>query len=122
MSFHLSLPVRSLEETRTFFVTGLGATLEHEDPAGYINIDFHGAKLTFHERPDMAEPEATMHFGLNLAVDDFMALAARVESAMPEAIQVPARVVDAGTDRERHKLFVKSPEGYLIELKGMQGA
>ena len=122
MSFHFSMPVRSLSAAKAFFIEVLCATLEHEDPSGYINIDFHGAQLTLHELPDMSDASPDMHFGANLSVEAFKRLTRHIESVAPQAIRVPAKVVDAGTDRERHKLFVQSPEGYLIELKGMKGA
>lgn len=119
MSFHLSLPVRNLVESRDFYTRVLQAKVGSDAASGYINIDLDGMQLTLHERPDMQAPSKDIHFGMNLAVDAFDALAEHIQLTSADCIKVQPKMVDAGTPRERHKMFLQCPSGYLIELKGV---
>lgn len=119
MSFHLSLPVRDLEESRKFFVDVLRATVTRSESA-YVNFDLDGAQVTLHEKKDMPPPSAHMHYGVNLPVDEFLELARHIQETAAECISVQPRVVEAGTPRERHKMFLRCPSGYTLEIKGVQ--
>ncbi|HEX8172282.1 MAG TPA: VOC family protein [Thermoanaerobaculia bacterium] len=106
-SFHLSLPVPRIEESVDFFTSLLGATVTHRD-ARYVNLELCGVQLTL--TIGDAPPPSELHFGVNLPLADFDALAAR--------LQIEPLVVDAGTPLERRKLYVRCPAGYRIEVKG----
>lgn len=120
MTFHLSVPVRNLDISRRFYVDVLKATVSHIDESGYLNLDLYGAQVTLHHQPSMPAPLASMHFGVNLPTGKFLELAENITRLASDAIAVPATVVDQGTDRERHKMFLRDPDGYQIELKGMR--
>lgn len=45
-SFHLSIAVKSIDDSDRFFTDVLGNHILHKDPSGYVNIDFFGAELT----------------------------------------------------------------------------
>lgn len=118
-SFHLSLPVRNLAAMKDFYTRVMQAAVTHEDESGYINIDLGGAQVTLHEQAGMHAPSSDMHFGINLPVDEFIALAEHVRHTAADCIQVQPTIVDAGTSRERRKMFLRCPSGYLIEVKGV---
>ncbi|HEY0140429.1 MAG TPA: hypothetical protein VGF48_06005 [Thermoanaerobaculia bacterium] len=105
-AFHLSLPVRSVEEEVAFFVGRLRARVTHRDPGGYVNVDWFGAQITL-QPGEVASCD--FHFGVNLDRADFEELARELGQT--------AKVVDAGTSIERRKFYVRSPSGYLVELK-----
>jgi uncharacterized protein len=108
-SFHLSLPVRSVEESVDFYTRVLHATVTHRDPSGYVNLDFYGTQLTLHQGTPVVLPR-DFHFGVNLPLDDFARLAATLDAEV--------KVVDAGTELERRKVYVRCPSGYVVEVKG----
>lgn len=118
MSFHLSIPVRSLRESEAFYVNLLGARIEHRDVSGYVNIDLRGTQITLHEQPDFEVPPGELHFGVNLGLAEFQALAAHVEAHAPDVIIMKPKAADAGTPLERWKMYVRCPSGWLVELKG----
>lgn len=110
-SFHLSLPVPSLEDEVAFFVDKLRARVTHRDEAGYVNLDWFGAQITL--QPGEAA-SAEFHFGMNLDGPTFEELA--------QTLGQTAKVIDAGTHLERRKCYVRSPGGYLVELKATASA
>lgn len=118
MSFHLSLPVRDLEESRKFYVEVLQAKITRDEPA-YVNFDLDGAQITLHERRNMTAPSPDMHFGMNLSVERFKELATHIEQVAAHCVKVKPTIVEAGTARERHKMFIRCPSGYSIEVKGV---
>jgi extradiol dioxygenase family protein len=113
-SFHLSIGVASVGEEAAFFEDVLQATISHRDPSGYVNVDFFGAQITLQRGGSAGDGE--FHFGVNLPMEDFDRLAAHVTAA-GRAV-APPQVAGEGTPLERKKLYLRSPSGYLIELKG----
>lgn len=109
-SFHLSLPVRSIDESVEFYTSVLQATVTHRDPSGYVNLDLYGTQITLQPTPTLPPPPPNFHFGVNLSIEDFDHLAARLGEEV--------RVVDQGTPMERKKLYLRCPSGYTIEVKG----
>ncbi len=109
-NFHLSLGVRSIEESVSFFADKLGARVIHRDPSGYVNIDFYGAQITLKADPGIVPSLAHFHFGVNLPLEEFARLA--------DGLGVTPETWDAGTPLERRKFYLKCPTGYVIELKG----
>src|SRR5690606_36359670 len=113
---------RSLEESIAFFERALLATVAHRDSSGYVDLAVPGCSLTLHQNPGAVVDAPGMHFGINLELDAFLALADRLQHELPAAIIAPPRVRDAGTPRERHKMFLRCPSGYVIEIKGSKEA
>lgn len=114
--FHLSIPVRSLEESVAFFENALGARVTHRDPSGYVNLDLYGTQITLQQSDEVTVPEG-LHFGVNLDRDEFDRVAAQIMATNYDVVMAP-KVVDAGTPLERTKMYVRCPAGWLIELKG----
>lgn len=111
--FHLSYPVRDLDEAIEFYVARFGAhpgrRAQH-----WADIALFGAQVTLQlAPPDVTEPmPRTRHFGATL---DW--------SAWEEITQRRADYVERptisfeGTQREQAKAMVSDPSGNLIEIK-----
>jgi extradiol dioxygenase family protein len=117
-SFHLSIGVKSLRESVEFFTDVLGATLVHEDAGGYVNLELAGAQLTLTEHVDALPELPAFHFGINVSLDAFGVMAKRVMDCARDRLVLVPTTVDAGTPRERRKMYLRCPAGYLIEIKG----
>lgn len=120
--FHLSIGVKSLEESVDFFVRVLKATVQHRDPSGYVNIIFSGAQITLKENTSIEANLPDFHFGVNLSLSEFDSLSKNILDLAPKSVFMPPKIVDPDTPMERKKMYVKCPNGYLIELKGYQQA
>ena len=120
-TFHLSLGVRSVEESVDFYVRVLNATVSHRDPTNYVNLELFGAQLTLQPGTEASIP-ADFHFGFNLPMQEFERLAEQILASGYPDIAMKPKVVDAGTPLERKKMYVRCPSGYLIELKGYGGS
>jgi extradiol dioxygenase family protein len=118
--FHLSIGVKSLEDSATFFSEILGGKVTHRDPSGYINVEVFGSQITLKDNPLINPDLPDFHFGFNMSLKEFDALSKRAMSLAPKRIHMQPKVVDAGTDLERKKMYLKCPTGYLVELKGYQ--
>ena len=116
--FHLSIGVRSIDESVDFFTRVLRGSVAHRDPSGYVNVDLYGCELTLKPNKTINPQLDDLHFGVNLDVAEFEELARHVASVAPQSIVMPPKVVDAGTAIERRKMYLRCPTGYLIELKG----
>lgn len=116
--FHLSLPVRSLQDCVDFYVTALQGEVTRRDASGYVDVDVPGCRLTLHEVADMPSPDDRLHFGINLDLETFEAVAGRVLAEAEGSLVERPHTVDAGTPAERRKMFLRCPSGYLVEIKG----
>ena len=120
-TFHLSLPVRSVDESVEFFVQFLGATVEHRNASGYVNLDWYGTQLTLAEDAQVSA-SAELHFGINVELETFERMATTLVENAPHAVAMQPKTVDAGTPHERRKMYLRCPSGYLIELKAFATA
>jgi extradiol dioxygenase family protein len=116
--FHLSIGVRSIKESVSFFVNTLKATIIHKDPSGYVNIDLFGSQITLKENSTINPQLPDFHFGFNLNLKEFDELSEFILDKNPSAVVARPQVVDANTPLERKKMYLKCPTGYLVELKG----
>jgi extradiol dioxygenase family protein len=114
--FHLSLPVHSVTESVKFFTHVLGASVRHVDASGYVNLDFFGTQITLAKGKPRNSDD--FHFGVNLGMHEYELLLGRIGEHAADALLMPEKTVDEGTPRERRKLYVRCPSGYLIEIKG----
>lgn len=117
-NFHLSIGVRSIEDSIDFFTRVLNAKVLHRDPSGYVNIDLYGSQITLKRNADIDPRLPDLHFGVNLSLTDFDQLSERALQVGREFIHMAPEVWEAGTTMERKKMYLKCPTGYLIELKG----
>lgn len=116
-TFHLSIGVNSFKEEVGFFTALLGAVVTHEDP-NYVNLDVFGAQITLKEIPGIKPVLSEFHFGFNLTLKAFDDIAASILKCNSVHVVAQPTVVDANTPMERKKMYLKSPTGYLVELKG----
>jgi uncharacterized protein len=122
--FHLAFPVRSLAEARAFYGELLGCP-EGRSAHDWVDFDFHGHQIVAHVAP-VEEAAATSfvdgenvpvrHFGLILSLDDWKALAARLQAVGTRFIIEPqTRFV--GEPGEQATMFVTDPSGNALEFK-----
>jgi extradiol dioxygenase family protein len=111
--FHLSFPVRDLEEGLHFYTGTLGGVPGRREQA-WADVALFGAQLTLQHVPkDVLEPmPRSRHFGATLGWSEWEALVAR----LADFVEAP-RIDHRGTEREQAKAMVADPSGNLIELK-----
>lgn len=118
MPFHLSIGVKSIDDSVGFFENVLQSTITHKDPSGYVNVDFYGNQITLKLIPDINPEMRELHFGVNLSLEKFNKLSKQIMDTNYKGIMSEPKVVDEGTPLERRKMYVKCPTGYIFEIKG----
>jgi len=125
--FHLALPVSSKEVAKDFYHRTLGFSLGREDKT-WIDIDFYGHQLVFHEtnisltdsfNPVDKENVPIPHFGIVLNLEDWEILAIKLKSLGLEFIIEPTLRFQ-GMPGEQATLFFKDPNGLNLEFKAMK--
>lgn len=117
-TFHLSIGVKSIEESINFFVGVLNGKILHRDPSGYVNVDVLSAQITLKENSNINPTLPDFHFGFNLPLNEFDELAQAIMKFNSAHVAVAPTIVDPNTPLERKKMYLKEPTGYLVELKG----
>jgi extradiol dioxygenase family protein len=125
--FHLAFPVDDLDAAREFYGRVLGCP-EGRSSDHWIDFDLHGHQIVAHLAPDAPRNTASNavdgedvpvpHFGLVLAMDEWKALAERLEAAGAEFI-IPPTVRFAGEPGEQATMFLTDPAGNALEFKAM---
>lgn len=117
--FHLSLGVKDLQKSVNFFETILGASVSHRDPSGYVNVLVYDHQITLRSHHGINPDLPHFHFGFNMTREQFDSTAERILQIGREYVAAEPMIVDGGTPLERKKMFLTSPSGYSIELKGL---
>ncbi|PCD02523.1 glyoxalase [Sphingomonas spermidinifaciens] len=123
--FHLAFPVHDLTAARAFYGELLGCR-EGRSSDHWIDFDFYGHQIVAHLDP-AAGPAGTTnpvdghdvpvpHFGLVLTMDDWHALAARVEAA-GIAFGIAPHIRFKGLPGEQATMFFRDPSGNALEFK-----
>ena len=125
--FHLAFPVDDLAAARRFY-GGLLGCREGRSADQWVDFDLHGHQIVAHLAPDAVSRRATNpvdgeqvpvpHFGLVLAMDEWKALARRLEDAGAEFVIAPT-VRFAGEPGEQATMFLLDPAGNALEFKAM---
>ena len=127
--FHLAFPVHDLAAARAFYRDLLGCP-EGRSSEDWIDFDFHGHQIVAHQAPAAVaklarasnrvdgEDVPVPHFGLVLGMDEWRALAGRLEAAAVEFIIAPT-VRFAGEPGEQATMFFRDPSGNALEIKAM---
>lgn len=112
--FHVSIPVRNLDEAVAFYVDVLGAGVGRRTPA-FVDVQLFGAQVTLQNAPaDVSvHPSRTRHFGATIDWAEWEGLAARLADL---AVEGPTMAY-AGERWEQGKLMLADPSGNLIEIK-----
>ena len=115
--FHLSFPVRDLDEAIAFY-SALGGVVGRRE-MGWADVALFGAQLTLQQVPgEVLQPmPRSRHFGATLPWPDWEQLVAQLDGF----VEGP-RIDYAGTDREQAKAMIADPSGNLIELKAYRQA
>lgn len=123
--FHLAFPVHDLAAARAFYIETLGCA-EGRSADSWIDFDLFGHQIVAHLDPQ-ARPSATAnevdghevpvpHFGVVLTMEQWRALADRVEAAVvPFGIAPHIRFV--GQPGEQATMFFRDPSGNALEFK-----
>ncbi len=117
---HLSLPVRDLDEARTFYVDVLGCRPGRIRP-DWMDVWFWGLQLTLQERPAevvSSADQGSRHFGVSLEPAELDAVLGRVLTA-GATVEWLTPLVTAADATLNGKTSVKlaDPSGNVIELK-----
>ena len=114
--FHLSIPVRNLDEAISFYMDTLGATKGRHE-SGWADVALFGAQITLQDdAANVADPmPRTRHFGATVSWNEWETLISRLTGLVP-FVEAP-KISFAETDREQAKAMVIDPSGNLIEIK-----
>ena len=123
--FHLALPTKNLKETQRFYTTVLNCTIGRQD-RHWIDFNFYGHQLVFHENNDIDLQSMTNsvdqktvtvpHFGLILTRPDWDSCAGQLQEKKVHFIMEPSIRFEK-TNGEQATLFFLDNNGYAIELK-----
>lgn len=123
--FHLAFPVHDLAQARAFWGGVMGCA-EGRSSERWIDFDFHGHQLVAHctgQRADDAGNNPVdghgvpvPHFGLVLPMDQWEALAARLQAA-GIAFEIAPYVRFKGEVGEQATMFFRDPSGNAVEIK-----
>jgi len=125
--FHLAFPVDDLAAARRFYGELLGCP-EGRSADEWVDFDLYGHQIVAHLVPESAPRRVTNevdgehvpvpHFGLVLAMDQWKALAQRLEASGVEFVIAPT-VRFAGEPGEQATMFLLDPAGNALEFKAM---
>jgi len=125
--FHLAFPVDDLAAARRFYGELLGCP-EGRSAEEWIDFDFHGHQIVAHFAPDAVRVRAgnrvdgedvpVPHFGIVLPMEQWKALAARLEDADVEFVIAPT-IRFEGEPGEQATMFFLDPAGNALEFKAM---
>lgn len=124
--FHLAVPVSDLAAAEEFYCGLLGCRKGRTAPR-WIDLDFFGHQVSLHLVEDNDDAAATnpvdgesvpsRHFGVVLTMDDWRALAQKLEDADCEFLISP-RIRFEGEVGEQATLFICDPSSNALEFKG----
>ena len=114
--FHLSIPVRDLDEAIDFYGRQLGAEIGRKT-TDFADALVFGAQVTLQHDPGSVPSSMprTRHFGATIGWDEWAVFAARF--AVSSLIVEPPTISYEGEPIEQGKLMIFDPSGNLIEIK-----
>jgi len=125
--FHLAFPVDDLAAARRFYGELLGCP-EGRSAEHWVDFDLHGHQIVAHLTPDAVRARATNpvdgddvpvpHFGLVLPMDEWRALAERLQAAGTQFVIEPT-IRFEGQPGEQATMFFLDPAGNALEFKAM---
>ena len=125
--FHLAFPVDDLGAARRFYGELLGCP-EGRSADHWVDFNLHGHQIVAHLAPDTVRARATNpvdgddvpvpHFGLVLPMDEWKALAERLQAAGARFVIEPT-VRFEGQPGEQATMFFLDPAGNALEFKAM---
>ncbi|MFN5539056.1 MAG: VOC family protein [Candidatus Melainabacteria bacterium] len=117
--FHLAFPVGNIEDTKSFYLDGLGCTAGRESIASII-VNFHDNQLVAHVVKEPLIKQIGIyprHFGLIFTQEDqWFELAERAEKQRLNFYQSP-KLRFEGKLIEHRTMFLEDPFYNLLEFK-----
>ncbi|UYY75977.1 VOC family protein [Sphingomonas sp. R1] len=123
--FHLAFPVHDLAAARAFYGALLGCP-EGRSSERWIDFDLFGHQIVAHLDPAATPATRTNpvdghdvpvpHFGVVLTMEDWHALAAKLESA-GIAFGIAPHIRFQGQVGEQATMFFRDPSGNALEFK-----
>jgi extradiol dioxygenase family protein len=123
--FHLAYHVTDLDAARRFYGGVLGCA-EGRSTDTWVDFDFFGHQISLHlGQPFLVTPTghvgehrvAMPHLGVILPLQDWLALAQRLER-QGVAFDIPPLIRFPGGPGEQRTMFFRDPSGNPIEVKG----
>ena len=116
--FHLAFPVTDLEDTKRFYVDGLGCTLGREtDSAVILGLADHQIVAHLVKESVAQKGVYPRHFGLIFTDEkDWQTLVDRVKARSLKFYQEPRRRYE-GRPTEHRTFFLEDPSRNLLEFK-----
>jgi uncharacterized protein len=125
--FHFAFAVDDLAAARHFYGDLLGCH-EGRSAEEWVDFDFHGHQIVAHFSPQTAKSRSTNpvdgedvpvpHFGLVLPMNEWKALADRLEHVGVDFVIAPT-VRFEGEPGEQATMFLQDPAGNALEFKAM---
>ena len=124
--FHLAIPVNDLAAARAFYGGVLGCP-EGRSAERWIDFDFFGHQLVVHlvegsgagdagANPVDGHGVPVPHFGVVLTLDDWHALAERLQAAGTQ-FEIEPYTRFKGEPGKQATMFFRDPSGNAIEIK-----
>ncbi len=117
--FHMAFPMNNKEETKRFYVEGLGCALGRESKVA-LTLNLQGHQLVAQMTTETLEKPRSIyprHFGLVLtSKEEWQAIADRAKDKQLSFFQDP-RTRFAGSPLEHHTFFLEDPAHNLLEFK-----
>ena len=122
--FHLAFPVDDLDAARRFYGDTLGCR-EGRSSDSWIDFDLYGHQIVAHHVPRSGDAGSNPvdghdvpvpHFGVVLAMADWQALAARLETAGTR-FGIAPHIRFQGQAGEQATMFFRDPSGNALEFK-----
>ena len=124
-AFHLAFPIKSIADTRAFYIDILGCA-EGRSTEAWIDFDFFGHQLSAHVRPEAGQNAGSgtvdgdavpiPHFGAVLEWEKWHDLADRLKAAKVPFLLEP-KIRFEGEPGEQGTFFVSDPAGNGLEFK-----
>ena len=124
--FHLAFPVNDLDAARHFYGELLGCP-EGRSAKDWVDFNLFGHQIVAHLAPGGprrstnevdGEHVPVPHFGIVLPMDEWKALAQRLENAGVDFVIAPT-VRFEGQSGEQATMFFLDPSGNALEFKAM---
>jgi len=125
--FHLAFPVDDLAAAREFY-SGLLRCKEGRSADEWVDFDLYGHQIVAHLAPEVVrrrtsnevdgENVPVPHFGVVLPIEEWKALAERLEAAGTDFVISPT-IRFEGRVGEQATMFFLDPAGNALEFKAM---
>ena len=125
--FHLAFPVDDLAAARRFYGELLGCP-EGRSAEEWVDFDLYGHQIVAHLAPHAVRSRATNpvdgedvpvpHFGIVLSMEQWKALADRLQQASVDFVIEPT-IRFEGQPGEQATMFFLDPAGNALEFKAM---